>query len=257
MISVPQIIVMIIAGIGAFIGMSKQKEGATWGQPLAIVCAIIAIVAALWSAIGTMTGAPSKQAGEREIEFQKVQTRKLGMHLAEKYAGSKAIVIKDPFNTDASRPNPLLDGLKAGIGSSIQIVAEVFPPLPAGYNEGGEGEMMAPMETWYTAKVMQDILKNANVDYDMVITCIVLPAGGLIHLKGKKVVFAGGSPYEYAAAIANGLVVAAVTYKPDAEYDDKPVPSDLQVAFDKRYVLITTDNIKEVAGKYAELFKQN
>lgn len=255
--SIAQIIVMIVAGIGAFVGMSKQKEGAAWGQPLAIVCAIIAIVAALWSAIGTMTGAPGKAAGEREVEFQKVQTRKLGMYLAEKYSGAKAIVIKDPFNTDASRPNPLLEGLKAGIGSSVQIVAEVFPPLPAGYNEAAEGEMMAPMETWYTAKVMQDILKKAGVDYDMVITCIGLPAGGLPLLKGKKVVFAGGSPYEYAAAIANGLVVAAVTYKPDAEYDDKPVPSDLQVAFDKRYVLITTDNIKEVAGKYAELFKQN
>ncbi|HQL88806.1 hypothetical protein [Oligosphaera ethanolica] len=255
--SIAQIVVMIIAGIGAFIGMSKQKEGKTWGQPLAIVCAIVAIVAALWSAIGTMSGAPGKQAGEREIEFQKVQTRVLGAHLAEKYSGAKAIVIKDPFNTDATRPNPLLDGLKEGMGSAIQIVAEVFPPLPAGYNEGGEGEMMAPMETWYTAKVMQDILKNANADYDMVITCIGLPAGGLLHLKGKKVVFAGGSPYEYAAAIAGGLVVAAVTYKPDAIYDDKPVPSNLQEAFDKRYVLISTDNIKEVASKYAELFKQN
>jgi hypothetical protein len=255
--SITQIIVMIIAGIGAFVGMSKQKEGAAWGQPLAIVCAIIAIVAALWSAIGTMSGAPSKQAGEREIEFQRVQTRVLGAHLAEKHAGAKAIIIKDPFSTDSSRPNPLLDGLKAGMGSGVEIVAEVAPPLPAGYNEGGEGEMMAPMETWYTAKVMQDILKGAGVDYDMVITCIGLPIGGLMQLKGKKVVFAGGSPYEYAAAIAGGLVVAAVTYKPDAIYDDKPVPSALQEAFDKRYVLITTENVKEVAGKYGELFKQN
>ena len=138
--SIAQIVVMIIAGIGAFIGMSKQKEGKTWGQPLAIVCAIVAIVAALWSAIGTMSGTPGKQAGEREIEFQKVQTRVLGAHLAEKYSGAKAIVIKDPFNTDATRPNPLLDGLKEGMGSAIQIVAEVFPPLPAGYNEGGKAK---------------------------------------------------------------------------------------------------------------------
>lgn len=251
-----QIVVMIVAGVVAFVAMNKQKSGAAWGQPVAIICAIIAIVAALWSTVKTMGGGGAKDAQAREVEFQKVQTRKLGQYLAQNHAGAKAVIINDPFN-DGTRPNPMLEGLKEGLGSAITIVAEVAPVLPKMENaEGPEGEMMAPMETWYTAKAMDDILKGANAEYDMVITCIGLPAGGLVRLKGKKVAIAGGSVYEFGPAIAGKVIVAAVTYKPDAVYDDKPVPSDMEEAFNKRYLLVTPENIAAVAGQYAELFEK-
>ena len=103
---------------------------------------------------------------------------------------------------------------------------------------------------------MDDILKGANADYDMVITCIGLPAGGRARRKGKKVAIAGGSVYEYGPAIQGKMIVAAVTYKPDAEYDDKSVPSNMEEAFNKRYLLVTPENLAEVATKYGELFKK-
>ncbi|NMA39187.1 MAG: hypothetical protein GX937_03330 [Lentisphaerae bacterium] len=251
-----QIIVMIVAGIVAFVAMNKQKQGAAWGQPVAIICAIIAIVAALWSTVSNLSGSGAKKAQEREVEFQKIQTRKLGQYIAQNHAGAKVIIINDPFN-DGTRPNPMLEGLKDGLGSAVTIVAEVAPAVPKMENaEGPEGEMMEPMETWYTARAMDDILKGANADYDMVITCIGLPAGGLARLKGKKVAIAGGSVYEYGPAIQGKMIVAAVTYKPDAEYDDKPVPSNMEEAFNKRYLLVTPENLAEVATKYGELFKK-
>ena len=250
-----QIIVMIVAGIVAFVAMNKQKQGAAWGQPVAIICAIIAIVAALWSTVSNLSGSGAKKA-HREVEFQKIQTRKLGQYIAQNHAGAKVIIINDPFN-DGTRPNPMLEGLKDGLGSAVTIVAEVAPAVPKMENaEGPEGEMMEPMETWYTARAMDDILKGANADYDMVITCIGLPAGGLARLKGKKVAIAGGSVYEYGPAIQGKMIVAAVTYKPDAEYDDKPVPSNMEEAFNKRYLLVTPENLAEVATKYGELFKK-
>lgn len=252
-----QIIIMIVAGIIAFIAMNKQKSGAAWGQPVAILCAIIAIVAALWSTVNNLSGSDAKKAQNREVEFQKIQTRKLGQYLAENHAGANVIIINDPFN-DGSRPNPMLEGLKEGMGNALNIVAEVAPIPPIVEDpEGPEGEMVAPMETWYTARSMDDIIKKTGAEYDMLITCIGLPLGGLSRLKGKKVAIAGGSVYEFGAAIQGKVVVAAVTYKPDAIYDDKPIPSDKEEAFNKRYLLVTPDNLMEVASKYGELFEKN
>ena len=82
-----QIAVMVIGAIGVFVGWSQSKKGAGWGQPVTIVCAIIAICAALWSSMRTVTGADMKDAQKRELEYQKVQTKKLGLYIAEKYAG--------------------------------------------------------------------------------------------------------------------------------------------------------------------------
>ena len=46
-VTVIRVIVMIIGGIIAIIGMNKHKQGAGWGQPLAVIGAIVAIIAAL------------------------------------------------------------------------------------------------------------------------------------------------------------------------------------------------------------------
>ena len=247
-----KIVIMIIGGIGAFVGMNKSKEGATWGQPLAIVCAIIAIVAALWSSIGTMTGGGQSSMGNRETQFQTIQTQKLGQYLAEKHSGAKAVLILDPLMPDtAESPNAAVKGLKLGIGSAISIVKELAPELPEAYKNktAAIGDVLPPVESWYTAKALDALLKDAGDDYDMIITFMGLPAR-FAAPKGKKIVFAAGNMQPVPALIKSGACVAAVAYLKDAQYDDKPVPKDFNEAFNKRYVLVTPENIGEVIDKF-------
>ena len=250
--------ILALAAIGAIVGWSNAKKGVAWGQPMTIVCAIIAIcIGGYLSWSNSFGGGQNKSAQAREIEYQKVMTRQLGNYLKDKFSGKKAIIIKDPFSKEDS---PSMIGLNEGLGGALTIVDTIYPepPKPKG---DPDMEMMDPMEMWYTKPVLEKMMKGK--DADLIITTIGLPMGiGCVGkdfnapcLKGKKVVFAGGSIYEHGRGFAAGCIAAAVTYKPNAEYDEKPVPKDQQAAFDKRFLLVTAENYKEVMSKHPDIFQ--
>jgi hypothetical protein len=89
--------VMIIAGIGMLVGFSKQKAGVDWGQPVAVVCAIIALVCAL-AQVGLRLKGPGGGTGglKREMAWVRVSGEKLGQYLAQKYPGAKASLSVTP-----------------------------------------------------------------------------------------------------------------------------------------------------------------
>jgi len=267
--------IMVVAGIGMLVGLSKQKAGAAWGKPVAIVCIIVALATALMNIVKTTTGGDTGAIVEREQLFQKVGTEKLGMYIAEKHSGAKALIITEPrMGTTTDKPNILVEGLKAGLGDAITVVAEVSPEVPknatAAFSaempamEGGEGgmegEMLPPLEYWYTGKILTKLLDEYTGKYDMIITTIGLPQDAArmklwTSADKPKVVIANGSIYELKGAIKSGMIVGAVTYNPNAEYDDKPVPKDLDEAFDKRFLLVTPANVDEVTSKYGDIFR--
>lgn len=269
------IAIMVVAGIGMIVGLSKQKTGAVWGKPVAIVCIIIALATALMNIVKTSSGGNTAQIVEREQLFQKIGTQKLGMYLAEKYPGAKALIVTEPrIGTAASRPNILVEGLKEGFGGKITVVEEVSPEVPQNAakafaaempamegGEGGmEGEMLPPLEYWYTAAVLEALLEKYKGQYDMIVTTIGLPQDAnrmkLWKAKDKpKVAIANGSVYELKGPIKAAMIVGAITYNPKAEYDDKPVPKDLDEAFNKRFLLLTPENIDEVASAHGDIFR--
>ncbi|MBR4675519.1 MAG: hypothetical protein IKP00_13735 [Victivallales bacterium] len=251
--------ILALAAIGAIVGWSNSKKGVAWGQPVTILCAIIAIaIGGYLSWSNSFGGGQNKSAQAREIEYQKVMTRQLGNYLKEKFSGKKAIIIKDPYTKEDS---PSLVGLNEGLDGAITIVDTIYPEPPKPKGGDPDMEMMDPMETWYTKKVLEEMMKGK--DADIIITTIGLPMGvgcagkefNANCLKGKKVVFAGGSIYEHGRGFATGCIAAAVTYKPNAEYDEKPVPKDQQAAFDKRFLLVTSDNFAEVSKTHPDIFQ--
>ncbi|NLZ63492.1 MAG: hypothetical protein GX902_06750 [Lentisphaerae bacterium] len=271
-----RIVVMAIGAIIAIFGMSKAKDGANWGQPLAICGAIVAIIAALWGMKKTMMGDDQKAARDRELEYQRIQTRELGKYLAGKFAGQKAVVMVDPmlrfdvYGAAITREDPILEGLKQGLGTSITIVKEIYPQMPFKEKKapitGPDGEvimdddMMEPMEMWFTAKELKDIMPEADT-YDIFITLIGLPGGKPAReMAGKNLVLVGGdTPSMGVLFQANGQkglpnTVAAVTYNPNAVYDNKPIPKDPKEAFDKRFLLVTPENFESIKSAHANLF---
>jgi len=267
------IVIMLIAAGGMIFGLSKQKAGAAWGKPLAVVCAIIALLCAVGN-IFSSGGPDVGQVREREMAYQEIGAHKLGLFLAEKYSdGAKAIIIVEPtLGAGATKPSAVLDGLKKGFGTAITVVDEISPAIPESaknafseempMGEGGEGgEMLPPLEFWFTAKIFDDLVKKNADKCDIIITTIGLPMdlGAMKFWTMKKrpdLALASGSVYELKKAIAGKAIVAAVTYNPKAVYDEKNPPADLDAAFDKRYLLVTPDNISTIAGQYGDLFKK-
>ena len=184
----------------------------------------------------------------REEEYQKIMTQKLGLYIKENYAGKKAVVIIDPY-LNVENP-PSLEGLKAGLDNDVEIT-EIIKPKPQEPTDGEEPGTLIPQEKWFTVKEVNNLL--AGKDFDICITLIGLPANtkmidkdlNIDALKNKKVFIGGGSIYNMRQAIVDGAITAAVFYKTDPIYDDKPIPSNLDEAFDKRYALITKDNIEQ------------
>ncbi len=277
-----RVVIMAIGAIIAIVGMNKSKGGAVWGQPLAVCGAIIAIIAALWGIKRTIAGDDMKEARDREIEYQRIQTRELGKYLGDKFAGSKVVVMVDPmlrfdmYGDSIQREDPILEGLKQGLANKLTITAEIFPKMPVKEKKapvtGPDGEimpmddMMEPMEMWFTAEKFKEILP-AKDSYDIFITLIGIPSMGNVasvmrDLAGKKLVLVGGDTMSMGKLFMAGerqasvapVAAAAVTYNPKAIYDDKPIPKNPKEAFDKRYLLITPENFESIKNEHSNLF---
>jgi len=203
----------------------------------------------------------------------------LGMYLGERFSGSKAVIIVEPQFGSAADPDSAasaqVDGLKEGFGGRIEIVAEISPKIPdsaknafsqemapMAEGEGGPegGEMLPPLEFWFTGKLFDQLVTDNKDKCDLIITTIGLPmdlgAMKFWEMKDRpKLALASGSVYELKQAIKKGVIVGAVTYNPKAVYDEKPPPSDLDAAFDKRFLLVTPENVDTVAREHRDLFK--
>ncbi|NOY79759.1 MAG: hypothetical protein GXP31_02010 [Kiritimatiellaeota bacterium] len=268
------LILMVVAGIVMLFGMAKQKAGEDWGRPLAIVCAIIALACAIGQIVlrTTNIGAGSTGVAKTELTYVRISMQKLGQYLAEKYPDSKALVIQDPeTKTSADRRKAALEGLKKGFGSKITIAATESPAVPKnakgmmgemGMSGAPEGEMLPPMEYWLTPQAFDGLVKKHG-DCNLLVSTIGLPSqfGKMalwrsVKSKKLKVALGGGSIFELKKLFLGKYIVAAVAYNPKAVYDDKKPPSNIDEAFKKRYLLITPENVTQLAQQYPGLFMQ-
>ena len=74
--------------------------------------------------------------------------------------------------------------------------------------------------------------------------------------KKARVILVNGEIYNLKGAIASGLVGAAIAMKsgPNAYDPEKAAPKDVQQAFDTRFILVTPQNVKDIAAKNGDLF---
>lgn len=268
--------VMVLGAIGMVVGLVKDKAGTPWGRPVSLGGIVVVLLAVILIAVAKMTGgANTQQVVDREVAFQKAAGKKLGTYLAEKYAGAKMLILSEPkMGNPSGKTNPLIDGFKEGVGTKLTLVAEISPEVPAdkakafsaempmeGPSGAGEGAgpMMPPLDYWYTAKIFDELI-GKQTGFDMIVTTIGLPndAGKSRILKDKarpKIAVLNGTIYDLKAAIKPDMIVGAVTYNPKAIYDDKPVPKDLDEAFNKRYLLVTPETLQQVSQTHQDIFR--
>ncbi|MBR6372491.1 MAG: hypothetical protein IKS20_04855 [Victivallales bacterium] len=250
--------VLLIAAIGAIVGWQNSKKGATWGQPMTVICAIIAICMGLFLAYSNSSStAANKSAMARENAFRVAKVTVLGNKVKELCPGKKAIVVIDP-NVDPLKDVEMQTWKTMFELSDDDFVKPDVPQPPAGTPP--EMVMVEPMEEWFRQAMLEKMLKGKK--YDLIIFTTSLPrdikqAKGVFtapFLKDAKVVLASGNLFGCAGFINAGTAVAAVTSSPTAVYDDKPAPKETQAAFDKRYILITKDNLQALMKSNGDIF---
>ena len=275
------LIAMIISGIGAVWGISRQKAGCAWGRPVALLCAICAVAAAGWRMVGLSSFPNPADLLRNELRYEQAAAWKLGNHLASTCPGAKALVIVEPQlippgaaqNETAAktdRQENILDGLREGFGDKVELVKAIAPEIPPHVKqfmedapgtspEDAPEPMFIPLEEWFTAKTFDQLIKKHAKECDLVISTIGLPQdlGRMAFWtmkKRPKLALTGGSVYNLRQALETGAVIGAITYDPSKTYDDDPPPKDLGAAFQKRYLLLTPKNTKSIAQQHASLF---
>ena len=184
--------------------------------------------------------------------------RVMGERLGEANAGSNILLITNRVNEyNQERHDAILDGLKTGLAGRASIGSVVHPEPP----EGGDGEEYYEEEMFTAA--MMNVTIEANTEHDMVVSLLGLPFDfpemtlwEMEDDKRPKLGLAFASVYELQRAIEASFVGVVIAYNPSYVYDIKAQPpEDYKEAFDQRYLLITPENVNEIAAAHPSMFK--
>jgi len=279
---------MAVAVVGIVYGWKKQKDGYPLGEKIMLAGALGALICAGFALKISFFGTSSTEMMKMQNAWTRLSGQKLGEYLATTYPKSKILIVVQPQTAyTKGRPTPLLDGLKAGLGDSMTIVAEAAPELPkmpggmpgmvpmppipppvAGDKSSNpppsmptpeEMLMMGPIEMWLNAERFDAFLEPFVPKVDMVITTIGLPMqpGTLKFWKfdpRPMLVIAQGNIQELKVAIQAKAVVAALAFNPTAKFESKWPPKNLEKAFALRYLLVTPENVEQIATEHKDMF---
>ncbi|HBC85841.1 MAG TPA: hypothetical protein DCZ94_02690 [Lentisphaeria bacterium] len=179
----------------------------------------------------------------------------LGKHLAQKFKGQKVLIIARPHFSSDLMQSRMIQSLKEGFGGDIKDVS-VVGFIPDSGPASGAGTLMSkPKASDF------DAIIEKNPDCALVVS-LVIPSN-LEEMKifeegaavRQKFAFLLCDSYKLKNAISAGIVPACVIEKLGATLPGK-VPSDPQKAFDERYILVTAENVSDIASKNPVLFAQ-
>ena len=215
---------------------------------------------------------PSEQAA---VTHREVATRVLAEYLAAHYPGKAALVMSNPFRQKKGQPKQIyvfeeagIRGLRKGF-SKPAIFRVVFPELRAECYQNPQSIYVDPKTTtplsYLVAENSFNVLAQQNPDCEIIISLIGLPVG----LKQTELWRKSGAP-RFAlllpdwrtlgdsemvrAAFQSGKLIAAVLNKPGAPPEDARSDADVRTEFEKRFLLVTVENIDQLRRAYPKLF---
>ncbi|MBI1372990.1 MAG: hypothetical protein GC159_09540 [Phycisphaera sp.] len=245
------LVILLLIG-GLVFGYVKHRENVPWARPVIMACTGAIIVACL--GLGLFSGESAddvrQEITDREMVHVRVSAQKLASYLAEKSAGTRAVVIMPfQFVPQPDEQAALLDGLKRGFGDKIEIVATVNPVVPQDYLNANPGDAVAedvpPISSWYNADYMDQLLDEQSGEGDLIVSLVGVPDDvakmRFFQAAGHPAlaVFDLQSNPAVQAAVESGAIVAAVRYKKNPQMSADMPPADLDAAFGMRHELIT------------------
>lgn len=258
------VVFMAISLIGMIVCAKKQHTVAI-AKPMAVVLMIIVIISAV--VILMKTGVLGDQGTQRIIENELVYAKAgyfmLGKQLAEKVPGAKTLLIVEKIRDNDTRTPALIQAFKDGAAGKLTIAASETPTVtwPDGKQPKPEEIDMMPMNEMLKAKDYNDVI-NKHPDCNLVVSFIGLPMDveqlniwDMAPDKRPKLGLINCAYHNLKNAIKSDVVAAVVGINPTAKFDEQPAPKDPKAAFERRYIMITPENVVQMADTYKNMFE--
>ena len=260
-------IVAVLFMVGGLIGMivcSKKQATSAIAKPLAVVLMLVVIVCAV--VVLMKTGVVGDQGTQRiianELTYAKAGYFMLGKQLAEKAPGAKTLIISEKARDKDTRTPELLQAFKDGAAGKLNIAATDTPTLTWPAGKEPKPEEMSMMSEMLKAKDYNDLIKKYP-DCTLVVSFMGLPRDiedlqiwTMAPDKRPKLGLINCPYQNLKSAIQSGVVIAVVGINPTAKFDEKPAPRDPKAAFDIRYIMITPENVVQMADTYKNMFPE-
>ncbi|MBQ9335688.1 MAG: hypothetical protein IJS14_00120 [Lentisphaeria bacterium] len=257
MLTVISIALMVAGLVGIVVCQKKQKTNPN-AQALAFVFLIVILAGAGVMIYDTFTGEDRMvaQMQANELAYSKSWCKVLSDYAGKTWAGKSAVIITEPKveGTNKTIIDTLQEDLKA---AGLTVAAVEALNIPA-------GEEDAPMMEAVEAKHYNEIFAKYPSAAVFVITTNLPQEGKELKLlkcwtfnpKAQCIVLANQEINSFKPMIERGFIGAAVTTNPNYQPTEeiKKAPADPKAAFDERYILITTANVKEMAEQFKDIF---
>lgn len=233
----------------------------------------LAAVAAFWLLYARFNGAGWRPA----LSSREVATRALGSYLGQRFPGARVLVIGNPFTQRSGQAPEIYEferasvvGLRSGLGGPPDRVTIAYPELRPEFLKDPQSVFIDPKTTTPLSFLVSDDafdrLVAAHPQCGLIVTLIGAPLGirdtKLWRTPEKRSLalllpdwrFLGNRE-EIVAAFKTGKLAAAVVNKPGAAPPDEAVQSsDARSEFDRRFLLLTSDNVEEMLASYPRAF---
>lgn len=210
------------------------------------------------------------------LHARELATRFLAEHLARQHPGQHAVVLANPFAQDPGTPAEVreaqeagLRGLRAGFGKRIVIDAIAFPELRPEARENprdllGNVETTTPL-SYLMSPTACDAVARQHPEASLLVSLIGVPSEwdhcGICTNTGPPS-FAllwpdlrlVGDTADVVEAMRSGKLAAFVQRRPGGVPDAISPVRDSQADFDQRFLLVTRENVEQLARQYPGLF---
>ena len=268
-------IIVIIAGItGIFFCLKADKKNPKKRNPESKILALVLLLIIIACTIAILVRSVNpddneEQAVSEELFHSRVSGLTLGRYLARTAPGFNALIITHDENSENELLDAALSGLREGLGGKVKIAA-VDSPLPAPSGEKSSGNQktkISPERMLYLSRNMQsdnfDRLIAKHLDCNLIISLIGLPKDAnkmrILSIKPEKrpkLAILSGNLSLMKDRISQGDISVAVITRPGYIPGKKKLPKDIESVFDRRYLLVTPDNINLIASEHPEIFKK-
>jgi hypothetical protein len=210
------------------------------------------------------------------LRVREIATRGLAEHLARTHSGESALIVSNPFTQARGTAKSIVEaeqagirGLREGFGQSIPVAAVAFPELKPEARENprallGDVETTTPLSYLVEPEAF-DQLARKHAKCEIIVSLIGLPlevarceawkAVGTprfaLLLPDLKVI---GDVEAVKAAVKSGKLAAFVLARPGAPGDDTAPGRDWKAEFEKRFLLVTAENVEQVMQAHPGLF---
>jgi hypothetical protein len=257
-------IILCVVAVLSIIGMIfySKNQGDSKAQIIAVSLFVVVLLSASVFSIRFIAGG-SGDSAVTQLNYAKASGVGLGKKLAEKYSGGKVLLVTNSLDPENERQNSFIDGFKEGLGDSMKKLEIAAPHVTPPYHLGpNPSEVMKSIDVraYMTAEDINKLTSKYR-RCNIIVMSVGLPQKNL----GDLNFFQDSSKRPVVAVVSNntaslplvkeGYLSCQVICKPGFELPEKDYTSDLNVLFDKAYLLVSQENVTDVMHEFKTNFE--